>query len=163
MDLPDRCRTAVRESLGTVLELVEEFGPAGEVSMTGIRVYQEQTAVALEQCYGELRQEFFRHQTTAEYISPASKVVYEFVRKELKIPLNRGVEDHPPLLLRKAEAFRGRCNGDVVEGDEDSVEVLAERGRTLGTMAGEIYEALRRGELHDRIMKFGEEAGMWGC
>lgn len=149
LDLPDRCRTAVSESLGAVLENVGELGSAavrgGGVSMDAIREYQAQAAAALEECYGRLRDDFFRQQTTADFISPASRVVYEFVRKELNIPLNRGVEDHPPLLLRRTQ-----CS-----------EELALRGRIIGTMVSEIYEAMRRGELHDRIMEFGERAGLW--
>ncbi|KAL2262979.1 hypothetical protein VTK26DRAFT_8708 [Humicola hyalothermophila] len=157
LDLPDRCATAVRESLGAVLEAVGEAG--GEISGEGIRAYQAQMATALEEGYGGLRKEFFVHQTTPEFISPASRVVYDFVRKELKIPFHRGVVDHPTLLLRRAEeeSSDGQNRGDGAAASDLS----SERGRTLGTMAGEIYEALRRGELHDRIMKFGVEAGMW--
>ncbi|KAK4153258.1 L-Aspartase-like protein [Chaetomidium leptoderma] len=168
LDLSDRCKTAVSESLGAVIECLGDC----DVSLEGVREYQAQMAAALERCYADLRTEFLGHQTTTEYISPASRVVYDFVRKELKIPLNRGVEDHPPLLLQKAEALKGggvegsngrvtdgvKTNGGLAEADED----LAVRGRTLGTMASDIYEGLRRGELHDRIMKFGGETGLWG-
>jgi phenylalanine ammonia-lyase len=141
--------------------------------LEGVREYQAKMAAALERCYADLRAEFLRCPTTTDYISPASRVVYDFVRKELKIPLNRGVEDHPPLLLREAEAKKSAgvkgLNGAVANGvgqhgtPAEMDEELAVRGRTLGTMAGEIYEALRGGELHDRIMKFGEESGLWRC
>lgn len=167
-DLPERCRAAVGESVGEVLEAVGE-----EVTLKGVRQYQLRMAAELERCYAELKVEFLREQTTTEYISPASKVVYDFVRKELNIPLNRGVEDHPPLLLQKAEGvLNGNgagCNGPVtngtgINGEHSGMhEELAVRSRTLGTMAGEIYEAVRRGELHDRIMKFGEETGLWSA
>jgi phenylalanine ammonia-lyase len=128
-------------------------------------------AAALEKCYADLRSEFVRRPTTAEYISPASRVVYDFVRRELNIPLNRGVEDHPPLLLRRAGGLNGTAsktyNGNPAAanglecGLPETKEELATRGRTLGTMASEIYEALRRGELHDRVMQFGEGARLW--
>ncbi|KAK4244977.1 L-Aspartase-like protein [Corynascus novoguineensis] len=170
LDLEDRCRTAVSESLGSVLEcLAEECG----ASLDGVRDYQARMAAALEKCYADLRAEFLHCPTTTEWISPASRVVYDFVRKELKIPINRGVEDHPPLLLRRVEeAKRGAgndCNGHAPKhlGETGrpaaNREGFALRSKTLGTMASEIYEALRRGELHDRIMKFGEEAGIWGA
>jgi phenylalanine ammonia-lyase len=160
LDLADRCRTAVNESLGTVLDCLGDCG----VALEGVREYQSQMPVALERCYADLRAEFLCHQTTTEYISPASRVVYDFVRKELNIPLNRGVEDHPPLLLRKADAINGvNANGNGVggEGVHGMDENIAARSRTLGTMAGEIYEGLRRGALHDKIMRFGEESGLW--
>ncbi|KAH6845612.1 L-Aspartase-like protein [Chaetomium sp. MPI-CAGE-AT-0009] len=168
LDLAERCRTAVNESLGTVLECLVDSG----ASLEGVREYQARMAEALETCYADVRAEFLRSQKTTDYISPASRVVYDFVRKDLNIPINRGVEDHPPLLLRKVEEARGGAvggpnervgsgvgkNGDLAALDEE----LALRGRTLGTMAGEIYETVRAGELHDRIMKFGEETGIWG-
>ncbi len=169
LDLKDRAKEAVGESLGVVVEGVGEG-----VSLERVREYRVRMAAALETCYAELKAEFLRRPTTPEHISPASRVVYDFVRGELMIPLNRGVEDHPPLLVQEAEARRqarvNGCNGSAAvngvgaigrhaEADED--EDLAVRGRTLGTMAGEIYEAVRRGELHDRIMKFGEETGLW--
>jgi phenylalanine ammonia-lyase len=168
LDLSDRCRTAVNESLGTVLDCLGDCG----VALEGVREYQSQMPVALERCYADLRAEFLCHQTTTEYISPASRVVYDFVRKELNIPLNRGVEDHPPLLLRKADGINGgtvagsnggTANGNGVggKGVHGMDENIAARSRTLGTMAGEIYEGLRRGELHDKIMRFGEESGLW--
>ena len=169
LDLKDRAREAVGESLGVVVEAVQGDG----ASLEGVRQYRAEMAAALERCYAELKVEFLKCPTTREHISPASRVVYDFVRGELRIPINRGVEDHPPLLVREAEARRqakvNGCNGStavngvVAGGGLDVDEDLAVRGRTLGTMAGEIYEAVRRGELHDRIMKFGEETGLWAA
>jgi phenylalanine ammonia-lyase len=158
LDLADRARTAVNESLGTVIEYLGDFA----VSLEGVKEYQTKMAVELEKCYGNLRAEFLRNQTTTEYISPASRIVYDFVRKDLEIPLNRGVEDHPPLLLRESLALK--VNGNAGKGDKGhgvNAEELAGRSKILGTMAGEIYEALRRGELHDRIMKYAGEKGLW--
>ncbi|SPQ24317.1 bf01130c-d5eb-4029-8525-0da1635b5cf8 [Thermothielavioides terrestris] len=145
LDLPDRCATAVRESLGAVLDCLGDHG----ADMKRIREHQRQMAAALEVCYDDVRAAFIARPRTGEYISPASKVVYDFVRTDLKIPLNRGVEDHPPLLLRKAGADNGNAANGAAKLDDD----VAARSRILGTMASEIYEALRRGELHDRIMR----------
>ncbi|KAL1841150.1 hypothetical protein VTJ49DRAFT_7375 [Mycothermus thermophilus] len=172
LDLADRCRTAVGESLSRVLECLEESESCQreDLTLAAIREYQSRMSTALEVCYDDLRAEFVRHPTTAEHISPASRVVYDFVRHELGIPLNRGVEDHPPLLLRNAQGAdkapngHAAANGNGTNGSSGSVdEELAARARTLGTMASEIYEAVRRGELHDRIMAFGQEAGLWGA
>ncbi|KAK4120659.1 phenylalanine ammonia-lyase [Parathielavia appendiculata] len=169
LDLADRCKTAVNQSLGTVVECLGESG----ASLKGVREYQTRMAAAMEKCYADVRTEFLRHQTTTDHISPASRVVYDFVRKELNIPLNRGVEDHPTLLLQELKgpkdngtAGRGRKGRGTDTGGEhgsraEMDQELAGRSRILGTMAGEIYEALRRGELHDRLMRFGGEKGLW--
>ncbi|KAH6637089.1 L-Aspartase-like protein [Chaetomium tenue] len=167
LDLADRCCTAVDESLGTVLTCLVEAGG----SMEGVRDFQRRLKEGLEGCYNEVRADFLAGKVqTTDYISDASRVVYDFVRKDLNIPVNRGVEDHPPLLLRKVEEARRAVdgadghvtNGDAVHGDLATAEAdLALRGRTLGSMASEIYEAVRAGELHDRIMRFGEGSGIW--
>lgn len=167
LDLVDRCRTAVDESMGTLLACLVDAG----ASMDGVRDFQQGLKEGLEGCYKQVRADFLAGKIqTTDYISDASKVVYEFVRKDLNIPVNRGVEDHPPLLLRKVEAARNVVdgadghvtNGDGGHGDLAAAEAeLALRGRTLGSMAGEIYEAVRAGQLHDRIMRFGEERGIW--
>ncbi|KAK3305872.1 L-Aspartase-like protein [Chaetomium strumarium] len=156
LDLPDRCRTAVGESLATVLESLGD-----RASLEGLRKYEKQMAFTLHVCYAAVRANFVFQPQTRHYISPASRVVYDFVRNELKIPLNRGVQDHPPLQQqqqRRAEVL-GTGAGDACERTTVRDALLPEeqvdaRSRTLGTMASEIYEALRRGELHDRIMRF---------
>ncbi|KAJ4291208.1 hypothetical protein N0V88_006202 [Collariella sp. IMI 366227] len=160
LDLEERAQTTVSESLGAVLEILGE-----EASLERIGEYRERMVRVLVETYEEVRTMFVREEgTTTELISPASRVVYDFVRKELGISLNRGVEDHPPLLLRTAETSvkKAGSNGTGHGGELSSTGELKARSKTLGTMAGEIYEALRKGELHDRIMKFGEEAGFWG-
>jgi phenylalanine ammonia-lyase len=167
LDLRDRSKMAANESLGPVLECIAKYrDTVGDLRLEKIPDYQKLMAEMLEKRYNDIRAQFFRGQlTAATYISPASRVVFAWVRKDLKIPFHRGLEDHPTLLLRKAEGAQA-CNGDGVQDDgangvvQPDEELLA-RGRTLGTMASDIYEAMRRGELHDRIMKFGEDAGLW--
>lgn len=156
MDLEDRCAAVVKESLGNLLE---DKAPLDSLTVKDINEYQQLAGELLKDTYTQVRAEYIRKQKAHEYISPASKVVYDFVREELRIPLNRGVEDHPPLLQETAAAAAARAqNGTNGHGVNED---LAARSRILGTMAGEIYEAVRGGVLHDRIMKFGEVAGLW--
>ncbi|KAK3935267.1 Phenylalanine/tyrosine ammonia-lyase [Diplogelasinospora grovesii] len=180
LDAAQRAGAVAQESLGTFVQhLASKEFDASNLNLRLLQDYQTLVSEALLNAYRETRTEFFKKQTTAGWISPASKVVYDFVRKELGIPLNRGVEDHPPLLLAKREQEQqsgasvngpgnnipnrdaqnfSRANGNVYQDMEDANPM---RGKILGTMAGEIYEAVRNGELHDRIMRFGEQAGMW--
>ncbi|KAK0673564.1 putative phenylalanine ammonia-lyase [Cercophora samala] len=138
LDLKERCDMVARESVGCLLADEEFPGKGGVVDHLFLMEYK---------CQGQ----------AGEFLGGGSKVVYEFVRKELGIPLNRGVEDHPPLLLRaRAERENGE-NGYVVSNGVGSDP----RTKILGTMASDIYEALRKGVIYDRIMKFAEESGMW--
>ncbi|KAK3317230.1 L-Aspartase-like protein [Cercophora scortea] len=188
VDTAERSKAAVQESMGAMMEHLSELGVTPTVDE--LARFQAIVAGALESHYRAVKKEFLRSQTTAKHISPASRVVYEFVRTELNVPLNRGVADHPPLLAAAAAAEKERLNGHGggsngvsnggsngasngvsnghfeesagKEGHAANGVDGAALGRTLGTMAGEIYEALRSGELHSHIMKFGEQAKLWG-
>ncbi|KAK4462679.1 Phenylalanine/tyrosine ammonia-lyase [Cladorrhinum samala] len=174
MDLEHRCVAAVKESVGDLLESGSSdddnddddeapLSPLESLTVKDINEYQQLVVELLRDTYTRVRAEYIREQKARAYISPASMVVYDFVRKELGIPLNRGVEDHPPLLQETAAAAaQGQSNGTNGHGvNGEEKEDLAARSRIMGTMAGEIYEAVRGGVLHDRIMKFGEESGLW--
>ncbi|KAK3997781.1 L-Aspartase-like protein [Cladorrhinum sp. PSN332] len=144
LDLDDRCAATVKETLG---EMLENIGFDG-LTLRDTRQYQDLVVAALNEVYSDVRAEFIRSQKTPEYISPASRVVYGFVRDELRVPLNRGVEDHPPLLQRNAASMQngaskpnGTNGANGVNGHHVKDENLAARSRILGTMAGEIYEA----------------------
>ena len=173
LDTADRARVAVEESLGVLMGLLTVSGPTPP-AFADLVTYKTVTTDSLASYYKTLQHNFLERPMTTDYISPASRVVYEFVRKELGVPLNRGVEDHPPFKLAAAEAktkqveegvVNGHVNGHNTNGEAATngmEKKLANKDRILGTMAGEIYEAIRSGELHSRIMKFGEEAGIWG-
>jgi len=163
LDTTERSATAAREALGGLMEnLAAAPFLKPTPSLDELIQFREETAAGLEGLYNAARKDAFEIKTTATYLSPASKVVYEFVRKELQVPLNRGVVDHPPLLFRSAQEHKlkgtsnGNANGNGVKKDD-----MEARGRILGTMASEIYEAVRSGELHDCIMKFAEGSGFW--
>ncbi|KAK0649629.1 L-Aspartase-like protein [Cercophora newfieldiana] len=175
LDLEERAVTAARESLGGLM--VKFAGAASSEmapSLDQLVSIQQDAASRLVKEYSLARQDLFYRSNTAQFLSPASRVVYQFVREDLKVPLNRGVVDHPPLLFRSAEARKSngtsnvsgtngvgtngvKSNGVGGKGHDD----IAARGRLLGTMASEIYEAVRSGELHDRIMKFTEDSRFW--
>ncbi|KAK4166992.1 L-Aspartase-like protein [Cladorrhinum sp. PSN259] len=159
MDLDDRCVVVAKELLG---EMLENVG-VEDLTLKDTRAYQAMVGQTLMEAYTTVRTEFIRHQKTPEYISPASRVVYDFVRKDLQIPLNRGVEDHPPLLQRNSVRAQNGTNGATEMASEHHLdgEDLAARSRILGTMAGEIYEAVRGGALHNQVMQFGEVSGLW--
>lgn len=168
LDTPERSKQAVRDSMGVLLESVS---PESHVlHLHRLQEYWPTVSIALEAEYYEARQRFFREQSTAEYLSGATRVAYNFVRGELGVPFHRGVEDHPPLLLAAAirnakhvnsgANINGESNGNG-NGVSKPSEGFLGRGKTLGSNAGKIYEAVRSGVLHDRIMKFGEEQGLW--
>lgn len=168
LDTPDRSKQAVRDSMGVFLESLNP--ESQDLAFRRLPEYRTKVSMALEEEYNQIRQVFFREQSTAGYLSGATRVAYNFVRSELGVPFHRGVEDHPPLLLTTANGITNHvnggtnCNGESngnTNGLNKTGKEFSGRGKTLGSNAGRIYEALRSGALHDRIMKFGEEQGLW--
>lgn len=156
LDTRDRARTAVNESLGSVMAILPQSIPSGNDSFSSLQTYISEMSTLLSEEYLTFRSNFVSNPVsiTREYLASATRVLYDFVRTELGIPMNRGVVDHPPLVVeaeKEAEA-NGIANGEGVKVD---------RKRTLGTMAGEIYEALRRGDVMTRVMEWGMKEGVF--
>lgn len=171
MDCTQRSEVAVQESLGELLAVIAHMSP----DFSTIQAYQVQAKQTLSSTYDRIRQEFFENQTTTQFVSPASNVIYDFVRRELSIPFVRGVVDHPTLALHRKQ--NGAANGvGVVNGTSkvngnhstngingattvNGADQERRGSMILGTMASEIYLALRNGELHSRVMEFCGSAG----
>lgn len=148
LDLQHRGPTAAKESLGELFASLTASLRTndGKVSnATGadfvftVEKYQKMAGETLNAVYECTRHGFFRQQTTSSYLSPASRMLYEFVRKDLKIPMHRGLIDDPTVPT-------------PVDGDQGP-------GKILGTMASEIYVALRNGKLHAVVMNALKSVG----
>lgn len=165
LDLNDRGRVAAKESLGPFLELLMSHHhrhndqsplgispPSSEVNVSilpRIHEYQKRAGSTLSEVYDRTRAAFFSHQTTPDYISPASKIIYEFVRRELNVPMHRGLVDHPTFQPTE-ETSNGYCSGSR-EGEEQTQS--KPKRKIIGTLASEIYLSVRDGRLHGRVME----------
>jgi phenylalanine ammonia-lyase len=146
LDLQDRGAMVAKESLGPFLQRLMTYRSADGMKETNtpssidilavIEQYQESAGKILSGVYNYTREVFFLRQTTPSYISPASKMLYEFVRKDLNVPMHRGLIDHPTLTVPK---------------DEDCHQQDSSR-KIMGTLASEIYMAVRNGQIPDRVM-----------
>ncbi|KAM7214519.1 L-Aspartase-like protein [Rhypophila decipiens] len=160
LDTKDRARTAVSESLGTVITLVSASSADGNESFASLQRYTDEMSTVLAEEYLSFRATFVETPVniTREYLAPATRVIYDLVRTELGIPMNRGVVDHPPLVVEAEREGAKAANGNGhVNGEGSKVN----RKRTLGSMAGEIYEALRRGDIMSRVMEWGAKEGVF--
>ncbi|KUL90885.1 hypothetical protein ZTR_00704 [Talaromyces verruculosus] len=139
LDLEHRCKATMKESLSDLTSacISDYSGLRNKPEILGhIERYQQAATEALGSIYNTTREVFFKHQTTPLYISPASAQLYNFVRKELKVPFHRGLADHPTLR-----------DPSLTNGDKD-----AGPGKHLGSLVSEIYLAVRNGRLHDIVM-----------
>jgi phenylalanine ammonia-lyase len=139
LDLEHRCKATMKESLADLTSacISDHSGLRNVPDILGqIEKYQQAATEALGLTYYTTREKFFKNQNTASYISPASAKLYDFVRKDLKVPFHRGLADHPTLR-----------DPTLTNGDKDLGP-----GKHLGSLVSEIYLAVRNGSLHDIVM-----------
>jgi phenylalanine ammonia-lyase len=157
--LVPRSNTAVRQSVGTLLTAIGRHVtsvPAGTTPpsldvLVVANAYQVRAALILRATYEETRAAFFVQPTTSRYLSDATRAIFNYVREDLRVPFHRGLVDHPTLVADEI----GR-HGEQRDGSGD--EKGSRRGRLLGSMASEIYVAVRNGGLHRRVVTAWERA-----
>lgn len=86
------------------------------------------------------RSAFVEKPTTEEYIGRGSRALYLYVREELGIPMNRGLEDHP------------------VSGPSDGANPAGKQ--TIGSHISKLFEAVRDGRLFERFVAASKELGL---
>lgn len=139
LDLEYRGEATLKESLADLTDafISDRFGLRLIPDIwERIERYQNAASKALAATYSSTREVFFNDQTTPSYISPASKGLYNFVRKELNVPFHRGLVDHPTLLDHTL------TNGNNNHGPS----------KHIGSFVSEIYMAIRSSRLHDLVM-----------
>lgn len=154
MDTPDRSAAVAKYFLSEIVDHLASICP--QLTVSELATFAKQVCNTLVEKF-ETARRVTGTDRCGGMLGRGSRLVYEFVRDELDIPLNRGVADHAPLMRDAARhpdgIFRDSAATDDAVSWRDS--------KILGTMAGKIYEAIRDGRLNDRIMKFAAEQGFW--
>ncbi|MCJ1283913.1 hypothetical protein MMC26_003244 [Xylographa opegraphella] len=137
LDLADRGPATALETTGALLSILAKnlaTSPDGARNnvLAGIQTYQVRIAESLNEAYDSARKAFFVAPTTPKYLCWASNILYRFVREDLKVPMHRGLVDHPPISSESGET-----------GPK----------RTIGSLTSIIYMSLRNGELHNKVME----------
>ena len=121
----DSCTSSRFKSLAPILSSV--LGAVGDI-YGPMEDWRNEMISALQEKFIDLRASFSVTPSTPEFLGQASRRMYTFVRKELKVPFHRGLVDHP-------------------SGLDDGSEK-----KTIGSWISIIYEALRKWELHGPAM-----------
>jgi phenylalanine ammonia-lyase len=96
-----------------------------------LRELQTNLNSSLLRAYELHRSTFFTQPTTENYMGRGTRAMYRFVRSELRVPMNRGLQDHP-----------------VFDGPPGK--------QLIGTHVSRIYEALQDGLLYREFARIGE-------
>ncbi|KAF2197484.1 phenylalanine ammonia-lyase [Delitschia confertaspora ATCC 74209] len=130
LDSRERFRRIMEGSQGVLIGVFEGWEK---------RNFTTRAADSAVTAYNETREEYFTHAARGEknpshLVGSAGKRVYKFVRKDLEVPMNKGVVDHPTPM------------GEVESGnnmDKTEKEKEKKNKKTIGHWIGVIFEAIR--------------------
>lgn len=132
LDTTERCEKVASTSVSILVScLCIQQGWDNQILIEHIEAWRIRIIGAIHDAYVIFRAQFFKNQTTLEYLGQASKKIYSFVRHELRVPFHRGLVEHP-------------TPGDVM------LDWRAKK--TIGSWVGIIYESLRDGRLYEVLM-----------
>ena len=147
LDLEARGSASAKKVLGYLVTTLQTKldGKLADTSDVFSRIcaFQAQLSTTLISVYSDTRIAFLKHPPTPKYLGLASKIMYEFIRSDLKVPPNRGLVDYPTI------------NVEDLPTDLRSMELLDSRGEkvTIGTQISRIYEAIRSEAAYDPVMR----------
>jgi len=103
--------------------------------------WRDETAVILKKIFLSNRESYLAKPDASQYLGSASKRMYKFIRNELKVPMHRGLVDHPTF-----QSSNGQKSSD--------------QGARLntGSQISRIYQALKDERLMAPIMECLKEA-----
>ncbi|RDW93789.1 aromatic amino acid ammonia-lyase [Aspergillus mulundensis] len=124
LDLEQRAPTAVSQTMGTLITLLT----SKSASVDGNLVAKWQSTVTniLKHHCASNRKAYFANPPTGKLLCSSSAKIYNYVRGTLKVPMHKGLVDHPTY---------------VSDGEDGAGK------KTIGTHIGTIYAALREGQF----------------
>ncbi|KAL4752715.1 hypothetical protein BDW72DRAFT_202041 [Aspergillus terricola var. indicus] len=125
LDLEQRATTAVSHTMGTLFILLSRESSSTSIDGDVVREWQSNITDILKQHCAANRKAYFADPPTGKLLCSSSAKIYNFVRETLKVPMHKGLVDHPTY-----------SSADD-EGDK----------RTIGSHIGTIYAALREGQF----------------
>ncbi|KAH8901471.1 putative phenylalanine ammonia-lyase [Thozetella sp. PMI_491] len=122
---------------------------SGEVA--AIRLWALRAPLLMQKEFEEARRMAVADCNTSAYLGSVSRAIYEHVRVQMAIPLNRGLIDHPSV------ARHALSNGN--ENHVNMGGVAGGHGVLIGDCVTQIYTSIRSGELLGAVMGCLSELG----
>lgn len=95
-------------------------------TLSAIAKWNEAASTDLCRAFNDNRTTYFANSDASQYLGVASRRMYNHVRRELKVPMHKGLVDHP----------------DVLNGK-----------KTIGSNISIIYDAMRSGRLYREMLE----------
>lgn len=141
-DLRQQASAAADASIASLIPLITTRDRAIEAKgklLSAVITWREECINFVASSISEARLTFaFRaSEITPRYLSHGSKILYDFVRNKLNVPLHKGLVEH------------ATCDRPSPEG----IQVPANDRYLIGKQVSVIYEALRSGKIHDAVVE----------
>ncbi|KAL4911029.1 hypothetical protein BDW74DRAFT_5016 [Aspergillus multicolor] len=124
LDLEQRAPTVVSQAMGTLITILTSKSASIDGNL--IAKWQSTVTDTLKHHCASNRKAYIANPPTGKLLCSASAKVYNYVRGTLKVPMHKGLVDHPT----------------YVSAGDDGVDK-----KTIGTHIGTIYAALREGQF----------------
>ena len=136
-DSSNRFSVVAKSAQGVVIDALSDVSntsPGTNGNILGLVTYwTEQTAKVSRAIFLTNRAAYLANPDATPYLGAASRKMYRFVRRELKVPFHRGLVDHPTV--------------QTPQGDGSKVK------KNTGSQISTIYEALRDERLMAPVME----------
>jgi phenylalanine ammonia-lyase len=138
LDLEERFTTIMTSAQTVVLAFFEQRKSDSPSDLpSSLTDFRTRAARATAGLYDDVRSAYFANGDATPVLGRASQRLYNFVRKDLHVPMHRGLVDDP-----------GYHNPKVEEADDDKW-----RKKTVGHWVGVIYRAIKEGAIMDVVVE----------
>lgn len=143
-DSEERYTHVVDSTMGVIVKVLLDTmpqdgssGTSSPAALAAITDWRTSVRKTIAETFTTVRAHFFEKPDTAAFLGSGSRAIYTYVRETLKVPLHRGLQDHPE--------------------PHDMFAPDGSKKRTIGSNISIIYEALRSGAMHEPLMKCLDE------
>ncbi|KAI9039306.1 phenylalanine ammonia-lyase [Aspergillus affinis] len=133
VSIADRCSTTAQSAIPVI---VNAAASSSALRLSDLSEWQRQATAIIQETYDETSAAFIANPHTTDLLGDGSKVLYQTVRYDLRVPFHQGFIEHPT---------------------PESTELDGRDKKTVGSWISKIYESLRRGELQGKLMTLLQE------
>ncbi|KAF2260879.1 phenylalanine ammonia-lyase [Lojkania enalia] len=135
-DTEERFRNIMAGAKGIIFPLSPNLNAA---TLDKIRYWVNDLELALIKLWNETRNQYFVSGDASELLGVSSRRLYHFIRKELKVPMHRGVADHPTV-----------SSDSTTKNDQ--IHKNPSKEKTIGQWISIIYEAIKEDSIMDTVV-----------
>ncbi|KAI1383434.1 phenylalanine ammonia-lyase [Hypoxylon trugodes] len=128
-DLPERCESLISTAVPIVVNYTQ-------INASDVRQWKEQTVTAVYALWKKTFSAFCAEPHTPTVLGKGSKVLYQYVREELRVPFHQGFVEHP---TNKVDTLNGRPK------------------KTVGGWISIVHDAIKHGSLYGPLIALAAE------